>query len=339
MLEIPAELAGVQTVVAGALSRVEGTIRGALASEIAPVQRLVEHVEAYHGKMIRPTLVSLCGLAVAGRADEGALAPAHITLGAVVEMVHLATLVHDDVLDEADQRRMTETVNRLRGNEAAVMLGDYLFSAAYRLCGQLGDAHATVRIGQTGMTLCAGELLQLDNRGNFSLDEATYYALIDRKTASLISVSCELGARASGADEALATRLARFGTSLGLAFQIQDDLLDLAGDQRLVGKSLGKDAEKGKLTLPVIHHLAMADATARGRTLRLLRDGPVGATPWAEARAELARAVESTGSITHSRREAQRLVDEAKSHLASLKPSPARALMEAMADAVVTRAF
>lgn len=336
-LDIPPELAAVQAVVLDTLMRVEARVAETLSSDLPPVQRLVQHARAYHGKMIRPTLVALAGLACDTRA-RAAVSPELvterlITLGAVVEMVHLATLVHDDVLDEADQRRAAKTVNRLHGNEAAVILGDYLFSAAYRLCGSLNDAHATVRIGQTGMTLCAGELLQLHNRGNFSLDEPTYFELIDRKTASLIAVACELGARASGADEPTCTALHAFGTKLGLAFQIQDDLLDLSGDQRVVGKSLGKDAENGKLTLPVIHHLMVASPAQRGSTLKLLQDAT------ADNRAALAAAVAQTDSITHSRHVAQTLVSDAKKCLTNLPASPARSLLLVMADAVVQRAF
>lgn len=345
LLDTPDELAPLQRVLVGALAGVAERIKEALASDMPAVQRLVEHVEQYHGKMIRPTLVILSGLAchpsevakgqTAGLAAPlsplSPLTPAHTTIGAVVEMVHLATLIHDDVLDEADERRQALTVNRLTGNEAAVMLGDYLFSSAYRLCGQLGDAHATVRIGQTGMTLCSGELLQLHNRGNFSLDQRTYFELIDRKTASLIAVSCELGARASSADAEVCARMARFGSKLGTAFQIQDDLLDLGGDQSLVGKSLGKDAEKGKLTLPVIHHLQSSTPQRRGKTLTMLSEGA--------PRALLAEALRSTDSIEYSRRVAQGLVQEAQANLQCLRPSPARQMLHAMAEAVLTRAF
>jgi octaprenyl-diphosphate synthase len=351
LLSVPQELAPIASLLGETMGRVERTVTEVLASELPPVNRLAQHVSAYHGKMIRPMLVTLFGLAArpaqaseqtaardsaATTAPGGPLPDALVTLGAVVEMVHLATLVHDDVLDEADERRRTVTVNRLVGNEAAVMLGDYLFSAAYRLCGSLGDAHATVRIGQTGMTLCAGELLQLHNRGNFSLDEATYFALIDRKTASLISVSCELGARAGDAGEAQQRHAARFGSLIGAAFQVQDDLLDLAGDQALVGKTLGKDAEKGKLTLPVIHHLACADAKARTRTLALLS-----ATAASEHgdRAELAALLGATGSIDYAQRRAKELVAQATQELEPLPDGPAKAMLRTLAGAVVERGY
>lgn len=343
-LGVEADAQGVGVAVARACAQVEKRVAGALASDLPPVQALCKHLEQYHGKMVRPVLVVLSGLATrpepAGT-PEPAVADALITLASVCEMVHLATLVHDDVLDEADVRRKTQTVNRLAGNEAAVILGDYVFSAAFALCSTLGDAKASEIIGRTGMTLCAGELVQLYHRQNLSLDEPTYFELVRRKTASLISVSAALGCRqACGTDDQQA-RLGTFGEKLGVAFQIQDDLLDIAGDQRVVGKSLGKDMEKGKLTLPVIHHLATASAAVRGATLQLLDSGGSarpGDSP-ASSRDALIRALDSTGSIDHARRVAERLVDESKQELAPLPESGAKSMLLSMADAVVNRAF
>jgi octaprenyl-diphosphate synthase len=318
-----------------ALHRVEKRFEDALRSDLPPVQRLVSHLETYRGKMLRPALVILCGLAAGPRRaepDDADVSDAHVTIAAVCEMIHMSTLVHDDVLDEADVRRKGATINRLRGNEAAVILGDYVFSAAYRLCSTLDSQAAALLIGQTGMTLCAGELLQLHHRENFSIDEPTYYEIVRRKTGSLIAAACRLGAAQSGADAAAQARFEELGVRLGVAFQIQDDLLDLTGNQAVVGKPLRKDVELGKLTLPVIHHLATAAPAQRGRTLALLDDF----TP-AAARG-LVDALESTASLAHARAAAADLVTGAKSLLAPLSDSPAKALLLAMADQVVTRA-
>ncbi|MBL8991359.1 MAG: polyprenyl synthetase family protein, partial [Phycisphaerae bacterium] len=170
------------------------------------------------------------------------------------------------------------------------------------------------------------------------LDERTYFEIVDRKTASLIAAACRLGARHAGAGPDAAERFESFGRSLGIAFQIQDDLLDLTGDQAVVGKSLGKDLEKGKLTLPLIHHLAAAGPERRGRTLTLL-EATSGPHQRGAAEASLAQALVETGSIDHARRAAERLVAQAKAALEPLPESPARALLLMMADAVVTRAF
>ncbi len=324
------DIAEVTHYLQSALRNVESAFDAALRSDLPPVQKLVAHLETYRGKMLRPALVILCGLA----ADPASplVSPAHTTIAAVCEMIHMATLVHDDVLDEADIRRKGATINRLHGNEAAVILGDYLISSAFRLCSTLNTQTASLLIGQTGMTLCAGELLQLHHRENLSIDEPTYFEIVKRKTGSLIAVACKLGAMQSHSDTALAGRFHDLGMKLGIAFQIQDDLLDLTGNQSVVGKPLRKDVELGKLTLPVIHHLAVATPERRAGTLLLLEDF----TP-AAAR-KLADALESTNSLAHARGVAQSLVDEAKSLLSNLPPSPAKSLLLLMADQVVTRA-
>ncbi|MBY0312581.1 MAG: polyprenyl synthetase family protein [Phycisphaerales bacterium] len=326
------------------LSHVERVFENALDSDLPPVQRLVAHLESYRGKMLRPALVVLSGLAAsaehrrAGGMGEviGPKSP-HVVVAAVCEMIHMATLVHDDVLDEADIRRKGATVNRLRGNEAAVILGDYLFSSAYRLCSTLDSQHAALLIGQTGMTLCAGELLQLHHRENLSIDEETYFEIVERKTGSLIAVACKLGAMMADVPNDARNLPELFhdvGMKLGVAFQIQDDLLDLTGNQAVVGKPLRKDLQLGKLTLPVIHHLASASPSRRSATLQVLEDF----SPQSAGSRSLVDALESTGSIEHARSTAQRLVDEAKGLLSQLPDSPAKALLVLMADQVVARA-
>ncbi len=220
---------------------------------------LVKHVSRFRGKMLRPCLVLLSGRACSG---DQPLSEAHTVIATVVEMVHMATLVHDDVLDEAELRRKGATINHLRGNEAAVLLGDYLISHSYHLCSGLDSQFASRLIGRTTNCVCEGELLQLDNRNNLDLDEQTYLQIIERKTASLCAACCLLGAKFAGAEPAHVAALETFGMSLGTAFQIQDDILDLVGDASCVGKTLGIDVEKGKLTLPLIHFLRSAAGTS-----------------------------------------------------------------------------
>jgi octaprenyl-diphosphate synthase len=296
-------------------------------------------VERYRGKMLRPTLVLACGLAAHPHASSGLrrdlLAERHVVIGAVVEMVHMATLVHDDVLDEAELRRGAPTLGRLRGNEAAVILGDYLIASAFHLCSQLDTQRASLLIARASSTVAQGELLQLHNRENYSLDERTYLEILERKTASLIAIACELGAWASEAPEGVWRSMAHFGREIGVAFQIQDDLLDLVGVEGEVGKSLGRDLAKGKLTLPLIHHLAGVDPTTRGQTLRIIES--LGASANAEDGARLRAALEASGSIRHAQAAARTRVDRAKAHLLSLADTPARQYLSAMAGAVVDR--
>jgi octaprenyl-diphosphate synthase len=346
VLDIPDHLGGVQDLIGDTLLRVERAFDAQLVSDIPAVDELCEHVERYRGKMLRPTMVVLCGAAVheglsatlERRLYEEVATDAHARAGAVCEMVHMATLVHDDVLDEADTRRRGQTVNALRGNELAVILGDYLIASAYELCSQFQSPVPARVIGRASSVMCTGELLQLHSRENASLDEATYFEILERKTGALIGAACELGALCTlgfdAADDERTRALRRFGVQLGVAFQVQDDLLDLTGDEAVVGKSVRKDLEKGKLTYPLIHHLANASPALRGRTLRLV-EHPTDQGVDDDIRSMLAE----THSIDASQAVAQRLVDDAKQALGVIPEGPAKDMLCLMADAVVNRAY
>ena len=300
-----------------------------LASDMSAVNNLCMHVEQYRGKMLRPSLVLLSGMAAAGDVGDGAtLTEEHRIVAAVVEMIHMATLVHDDVLDESQVRRRGATVNHLWGNETAVMLGDYLISNSFHLCSTVGDPSINLALGAVTNTLCEGELVQLHHRNNYSIDRDMYMEIVGRKTASLIGECCRLGGFVSGASDEACAALSRFGSGLGVAFQIQDDLLDLVGDPAVLGKPLGQDLEKGKLTLPVIDHLAQASALERGETLNIVMRG--------DAASLRARLVES-GAVARTIDSALELVAQAKTELPRLPDGPARDLLAAMADNVVSR--
>lgn len=319
------------------LQRVDRIFHDQLDSDLPPVRDLCTQVSGYSGKMLRPTMLILCGLATCTDTNTDinvdSLSSDHFLLAAVMELVHMATLVHDDVLDEADTRRRGQTINRLHGNEAAVILGDYLISNAYHLCSRTGKAEHALLISETTNIVCEGELLQLHHRDNYSLDEFTYREIIDRKTASLIGLSCFLGAYCNGSDDETCKALERFGRQLGLAFQIRDDLLDLTGTADVVGKSLGKDIEKGKLTLPLIHHLAACDPVTRGRSLELIEQAEHGGS-----REQLVTALRSTGSVEYAMNEAGRIVEQASSELNHLPQGAVRDVLRQVADAVVSRA-
>lgn len=320
----------------GELREVEEIFERQLASDLPAVNALCRHVERYRGKMLRPTLVLLTGMAVRDGLGDGVgggdgLGPAsraHRVVAAVVEMIHMATLVHDDVLDEAEVRRQGATVNHLRGNEVAVMLGDFLISNAFHLCSTLGEPSINLFLGETTNTLCEGELVQLHHRENLSLDEATYFEIVRRKTAVLVGACCRLGATLAGAPPRTVESMRNFGTSLGVAFQIQDDLLDLAGRPDVVGKTLGRDLEKGKLTLPLILHLARVSPRERSEAIELIERR--------DSSTLLARLL-ADGAVEHARQRAVALVEEGKRELSTIAPSPARDLLSAMADAVIAR--
>ena len=312
--------------IAAALARVETLFESQLSSDFPAVNDLCRHVERYRGKMLRPTLVIVTGLAFTR--DGEALRTEHDIIAATVEMIHMATLVHDDVLDEAEIRRRGETVNFLRGNETAVILGDYLISNAFHLCSRAGDPRLNLRLGEVTNALCEGELIQLSRRHDLSLDANTYFEIVRRKTAVLVGASCELGTRLAGAGEAEVAAMRAFGEHLGVAFQIQDDLLDLLGDEATVGKSIGRDLEKGKLTLPMILHIANTHGAARSAALEAIQ-----AKDGAGLRAALAR----SGSIDAARAEARRIVEDAKRGLPTTHRKHSRELLLDLADRVIAR--
>jgi len=311
--------------IAPQLAAVQKRFDTVLQSDLPCVTALVKHVARFRGKMLRPTLLLLSGRAT------GQLSDAHITLGTVLELVHMATLVHDDVLDEAELRRKGATINHLRGNEAAVLLGDYLVSHSYHLCSSLDSQFASLTIARTTNQVCEGELLQLQNRNNFDLDEKTYVQIIERKTAALCAVCCELGAHYAGASADVVAQMRRYGMALGTAFQIQDDILDIVGDANTVGKTLGTDVEKGKMTLPMIHFLRTAPREHRKLLRSLL------ASREADKAERIRNLILPSGSVQFAHDYAAQIVARARAALATLPQTDARHTLDTMAEFVITR--
>jgi octaprenyl-diphosphate synthase len=311
--------------IAADLDEVERILRQTLESERPGVGRLISHLAPYRGKRLRPALLLLTARAC------GQVGPAHHLLGAVVEMIHTATLVHDDVLDSATVRRHSATINAGWGNQASILLGDYLFTHAFHLSSTLDDVQACRLIGEATNRLCEGELHQIVQKGNLALSEAEYFDIIDAKTAELTACSCRLGALYAGASESMVEQLASFGRSLGIAFQIADDVLDLVGDERSAGKSLGTDIDQQKLTLPVIHILGNAPPEQAARVRQMLQHGgPM-------RRTALARELETSGAIAYARRRAETYAARAAADLDCLPPSECRSILEMLTERVVHR--
>src|SRR5215470_6302067 len=315
-------------------------LHGPIAAHLAEVVRIFDHelhsdqpvvrdlcsqIAAYRGKMLRPTLLLLAARAC------GEVRREHLVLAAVVEIVHVATLVHDDVLDEADIRRGGPSVNRLCGNESAVLLGDYLISHAYHLCSSLGSQHAARRIAATTNIVCEGELMQVANRGNWDLSEDDYFEIIRRKTAALTAICCELGAHFAGAAPERVEHLAAYGCDLGIAFQIIDDLLDLTASEAEMGKSLGRDADMGKLTLPLISFLRKASSGTRRRAVEVLAKGRFRPQDMDGDAASFAESIDYAAGM------ARGFVQSAIARLADLPATPAKDALTTAAEFVVQR--
>ena len=292
------------------LSRVKALINEQMTSSAGAgdVNRLLKHVRGRSGKMIRPGLVLLAGGCCGKITDE------HIRVAAIVEMIHCATLLHDDVIDEGQKRRGRPTINNLWGNESAVLLGDFLLGRVFEMCAELGPPVAKVIAG-VAVRVCEGELRQIIQRQNWQLSESEYIDVITEKSAVLFSSSCQLGALSAQATETQARSLAEFGMNAGIAFQITDDLLDIIGDESKTGKTLGRDADKHKLTLAVIHLLGAAGEREKGAVISsylerkqydkdALREmlGRYGSLEYTHSRAQefVARAVGALGDLKES---------------------------------------
>jgi octaprenyl-diphosphate synthase len=311
--------------IAADLDEVERILARVLTSRYEAVSEVVAHVRHYRGKRLRPVLLLLSARAC------GRVTPAHHTLGAVVEMIHTATLVHDDVLDGAGVRRHVPTVNARWGNHTSVLMGDYLFTHAFHLASTLDDVRACRLIGAATNRVCEGEMCQGLQRGDLDLGEDDYFDVIDGKTAELIACCCHLGALFSGASPEVVSSLTRFGRCVGLAFQIADDVLDLVGDEHATGKSLGTDLEQQKMTLPLIRLLAEAPQALAERVRHVL------CSPVGNKRELLKPLLAQSDGVEYARRRAEELAARARKELTCLPPSACRSILEAITERVVYR--
>jgi octaprenyl-diphosphate synthase len=309
------------------LAAVEARLTQELQCPYPPLVPLLRHGTQLGGKRLRPAMLLLAGAATGRLSDE------HVVLGAVIEMVHTATLIHDDVLDEATTRRHVPTVNAKWDEHTSILLGDYLFAQSFRLAATLSSTAACRQIGEAARLVCEGELRQVLGRNDLDLDEQDYLGIIRAKTAELCRVACQLGSDYAGADAETTNRLAQFGDAVGIAFQIADDYLDLWGDHHCVGKTLGTDIEQGKLTLPLIRMLETADSALRGEILRILA-GP------AEQRVQRIRPLlASSDARQYTMETAERFRDLALASLDSLDDSDAKHSLRAIAEFSVARRF
>jgi octaprenyl-diphosphate synthase len=323
--EIRPRLADLYASINGDLARAERLFEDELGSRFPFVQQLVEHCADFKGKRLRPALVLLSGRAC-GKTTE-----AHAVVAAVVEMIHTATLVHDDVLDESLVRRHAATINAEWGNETAVLLGDYLFTHAFHLAASLESTLACRLIGRATNKVCEGEMQQVHHRGNFALGEREYFDIIEGKTAELTAVCCRLGAAYAGAPESVIEALDGYGRHLGIAFQIADDVLDIWGEERVAGKSLGTDLEKQKLTLPIIFLLERIEPSDESMIHDLLSEGK------SEDRRRLLPYLEKTGALDDAWQRAKLHVEHAVDSLDCLAESEAKMALRTLAQFVVRR--
>jgi len=316
------------SVAAEEIARVEATILRVVASRSALIPEVHQHLVQAGGKRLRPTLTILCARAVGG-CDERT-----ILFAAMVELTHLASLMHDDIVDHSATRRGKASVNARWSNGVAVLVADWLISTiSHELIGH-GEYAALGILTGAVRRMCEAELIHLEQRARtWELPEAVYLEIVRDKTGALMAAACELGALAAGATAEQTNALRAFGTAMGMAFQIQDDLLDLTGDPALLGKPVGTDIAMGQLTLPVLY--ALENST--DGLLDQLRAAVTVTSPDELDIPRLRALVNEAGGIDYSRRAAQTYVDEAVEELACLPEGPAAEALRGLAERAIRR--
>ena len=303
----------------------DALIRQRLASDVVLINQVAEYIIGAGGKRLRPMLLLLTAGALGHRGAD-----AH-QLAAVVEFIHTATLLHDDVVDESDLRRGRSTANAVWGNAASVLVGDFLYSRSFQLMVELERLEVMRILADTTNTIAEGEVLQLLHVRNPDTDEAAYLRVIERKTAILFAAATRLGALLAGADASACEAMHRYGLALGYAFQIADDVLDYASDAETMGKNLGDDLAEGKATLPLIHAMRHSDAATRGELRRIVEHGEVDALPTVQA------AIAACGSLAYSRQRASGYAQAADEALSALPANDYTAALRGLARYAIHR--
>lgn len=312
--------------VAEALQRVQRMLVSELDPELPWLDELAEHSGLSGGKRLRPALALLTGATI----DE--ISEPHVVFATALEMIHTASLVHDDVLDHASMRRHRSTINHRFGNKASVLFGDYLFTHAFFLATRTSSIPVLRRLSLASNRVCEGELKQNAWAGNFEITEAQYLTMIREKTAELCACACFGGAWLAGAEPRLCEAFEQFGEKLGIAFQIIDDVLDLVGETETVGKTLGTDLAGQKVTLPLIHCLKTMPEQQRTELVRKLEAGAVDPPAILSLLSEF-------GSIDYARDVARSHAKSAVAFVTTLTDSPACRSLRQIAEFVLARTY
>lgn len=309
------------------MQAVDAVIRARLYSEVPLVRQIAEYIIAGGGKRLRPALLLLTAGAV------GYQGRWHHELAAVVEFIHTATLLHDDVVDESALRRGRETANAQFGNAASVLVGDFLYSRAFQMMVSVGSMRVMEVLADATNIIAEGEVLQLMNCHNPDVSIDDYLRVVRYKTAKLFEASARLGAILGETDQAIESGIAAYGMHLGTAFQIIDDVLDYSGEEGEIGKHLGDDLAEGKPTLPLIHVMQAGSASQVSLVRTALEEGGREAFP------EIIEAVKATGALEVARAVAEGEVGKATEALSLLPHSQYRDALLQLADFAVARRF
>jgi octaprenyl-diphosphate synthase len=317
--------------VAEDLGRVDELIRKRLASDVVLVSQVAEYIVASGGKRLRPALLLLASGAAGYQSRAGQAVDARLELAAVVEFIHTATLLHDDVVDESTLRRGRNTANAAFGNAAAVLVGDFLYSRAFQMMVEAGSMRVMQVLAEATNTIAGGEVLQLMGSHDPEVDEARYLEVIRRKTAKLFEAAARLGGVLAESSPALEAGLADYGMHVGTAFQLVDDVLDYSGDATTIGKSLGDDLAEGKPTLPLIRVMRTGSAQQAALVRRAIVEGG------REAFGGVLEAIRACGALDYTREAARREAEAAARAIAPLPASEFKQSLLELASFSVTR--
>ncbi len=309
------------------LGLVEEELTRVFSTDVNLVSAIGRHLTSVKGKRARPTLVLLC--ARLGEPDEAAA----VKVAAAVELIHTATLLHDDSIDRSHLRRGIPTINRLWNDQVSVIMGDHLFCTAFRLLHDAGLFEVASVFSKGADRLTLGEMFQMDLRGQMDVSEETYTEMIKLKTAALFSAACEAGSLVGALPPDHMAKLSEFGEHIGIAFQMIDDVLDIVGDEEMMGKPTGNDLRDGRVTLPVIVALRNAgDADAR-RMVDLISSRASSEPDWKE----VVDFVTSNGGVNYVEERAAELAIRARVCVEDLKPCPARRSLILLTERLVSR--
>ena len=306
---------------------VEGEFRKNLESDVVLIRKVGEYVLASGGKRIRPMLLLLSARLAGYRGDQ------HIGLASVVEFIHTATLLHDDVVDSAVLRRGNASANSVWGNEASVLVGDFLFAKSFSIMVRSGDLRILEILSDATTMMAEGEVLQLISTCDLDLDEERYMTVVRNKTAILISAACRCGAVLGGLDRAEEEALGAFGMNLGIAFQFMDDALDYVAEESEFGKARGHDLAEGKMTLPLIHAVRNCTPEERLRAGEILEQDDL----TDQDLDYVLGLIERSDGIDYTRERAAQLVAEGKARIDLFPASPVKTALFELADYVVSR--
>jgi octaprenyl-diphosphate synthase len=296
-------------------------------ASVSAVTTIGKYLSSNGGQRLRPILLLLSCKLVGNSGDSA------IRLAAVVEMIHTATLVHDDIIDVAETRRGKPTTNVIWGNHTSVLAGDWLYMQAFQIALGLRNFHILDILISLTQAMVEGELLQLERIGKIEISEADYMELVDRKTASLFSACARLGAVAGSPDEALEQKLGEFAWNLGIAFQLIDDILDFTARETTLGKPVGNDLREGKVTLPVVYALESGDREGRHMVETVLRDGNYEKVSVADIR----KFIDRHNGIVRAQNRAEAFAEKARSIINEFPESPYQRALAAVADLVTDR--